>query len=82
MVEVVFMAEERRFGKPRTDAERQMRHYERTGELLPLDKLPPRGTGFQTWKQSSPQPVPLSQQSTQSSTQSPITPRPLKELQK
>lgn len=71
------MAEERRYGRPRTDVERQLRHYERTGELLPIHLLPPRGTGFRTWKAQSSQPRPLSQQSTQSS----ITPRPLKELQ-
>jgi len=55
------MSEERRYGRPRTDQERQLRHFQRTGELLPIDQLPPRGTGLKTWKQTSTstRPIPL-----------------------
>ena len=62
------MSEERRYGKPRSNAERQLRHYERTGQLLPIDQLPPRGTGFRTWKSRStrPRPRPLKEQRRQS----------------
>jgi len=39
--------EDRGYGTPLTDPERQQRHYEETGEWLPSDNLPPRGTGLQ-----------------------------------
>jgi hypothetical protein len=36
------MPEQRRFGKPRTEAQRRKRHK----RLYPGTKLPPRGTGL------------------------------------
>ena len=37
---------DRRYGVPRTNEERQQMHYDQYGEWLPLDQLPPRGTGL------------------------------------